>query len=199
MSAPATELDVARAIASGELPSPTQFYNAAFYAVRISGTGCAWRESIKEFVWREPKIWLSSQMVERVRGCPVVWQHPKGGTLDSESFASTVVGSIVFAFVRDSELWGVARILDAGAAKLLDTGEFDTSPAVLFGPGANSVVTVRGERLLVEETPALIDHLAICGAPGAGAAGVWSKGDETDKGVEITDASDETSNERIAA
>jgi len=175
-----TELDVARAIAAGALASPTTFFNAAFYAVRISGTGAAWREALNEFVWREPRIWLTSEMIERVRGMPVIWIHPKDGMLDTESFARAIIGTIIFAWARGSELWGVARILDADAAKFLDTGDFDTSPGVVFPPDAGETITLAdGGKVLIEGDPALIDHLAIV------AEGVWTKGREGNSGVEI--------------
>jgi hypothetical protein len=47
------ELGVARAISDGTLPSPQHFGASWYWAIRISGVGCAWRESVNEFCWRE--------------------------------------------------------------------------------------------------------------------------------------------------
>jgi hypothetical protein len=185
VSAIKTELDVAKAIASGALPSPTTFFNGAFFSVRISGTGTAWRPALNEFCWREPAIWLSAEMVERVRGLPIVWRHPIKGMLDTETFASTVVGTITYAWVQGTELWGVARILDADAAALIGSGDFDTSPSAIFVPDANTTITLAdGEKLVVEIEPALIDHLALIANADGG--GVWTKGDRNNTGVEIS-------------
>ena len=35
---PTTELDVAKAVADGRLPSPTEFGNSKYFRLRISGT-----------------------------------------------------------------------------------------------------------------------------------------------------------------
>jgi hypothetical protein len=39
------ELVIAKRIADGTLPSPQQFGASWYWAIRISGVGCAWRES----------------------------------------------------------------------------------------------------------------------------------------------------------
>lgn len=172
-----TEIAVAKAMAAGLLPSPTVFENAVLYAMRFSGTGCAWRGS--EYCFRPPEIWLSAAMADRARGVPLLFLHPPEGVLNSAEFARRVIGSVIFAWPRDDELWCVARVIDEAAASVLAGGEFDTSPAVTFAAGQNATTVVDGERLLVEGVPRLIDHLAIC------PLGVWSKG-RAPSGVEIS-------------
>jgi hypothetical protein len=110
-------------------------------------------------------------MITRWQGVRVVWTHPKKGVLDTESFVNTVIGSICRAFVRDGELLGVARILDADAAAMMAQGEYDTSPAIILGEDSPAPIELEnGDRLLVERNPTFVDHLAIC------ARGVWSRG-----------------------
>jgi hypothetical protein len=182
-----TELDVIAGIRVGVLPSPTRFFNADFFALRISGTGAAWRSNVSEFCWRDPAIWLNDTMCQRWTGAPVILLHPAAQILDSESFAQRVAGSIVCAFVRDAdaELWAIARILDADAAALLASGDADTSPCVVFPPDAPRTFTLAGgESMLVESDPTLCDHLAVC------QRGVWSKGLEK-SGVETTEKENE--------
>jgi hypothetical protein len=107
------ERDVAEGIADGTLPSPTEFYNAFYWAIRISVTGCIWRgDPVNEFAWRDEAIWLSDAMVNRVAGLPVVMEHPPIGTLNSHEFAQRAIGTCLFGFIRDKELWAVARGLD---------------------------------------------------------------------------------------
>lgn len=178
-----TELDVARAIAAGELSSPQLLPNSALFDLRITGTGAAYRAGLDEYVWREPSIFLSDEFRERCNGLPVVWEHPpaeKRQMLDSEEFANRIVGTIVLPHVRGEELWGVARILDRDAIDGLNTGNLSTSPGVVFAPGQNEQQRLdSGETVLIEESPALLDHLAICGTqnddPSVG-SGVWDKG-----------------------
>ncbi|MGC1564172.1 MAG: hypothetical protein WA820_30585, partial [Bradyrhizobium sp.] len=76
------ELQVAQRIADGTLPSPQQFGASWYWAIRISGTGAAWRESENEFCWREPEIWLSAEMCSRAAALPVLIDHPASGMLD---------------------------------------------------------------------------------------------------------------------
>jgi hypothetical protein len=162
------ELVVVERIANGDLPSPTEFMNSWYWALRISGTGVAWRASVREFCMREPAMWLGEEMQRRCLGLPVVMEHPTSGLLDSREFGARAVGMIVYSFVRGSDLMGVARILDAAAIEIL-AGGADTSPAVQFAPNAGARITIDGKPLLIEGDPMLLDHLAIV------VKGVWTR------------------------
>src|ERR1700720_3387885 len=95
------ELQVAERIADGTLPSPQEFGNSTYWAIRISGVGCAWRESVNEFCWREPAVWLSETMCALATGLPVLVDHPEMmGTLNSPEFAARCVGVTTYAYVR---------------------------------------------------------------------------------------------------
>src|SRR4030088_2757047 len=109
------ELVIATRIADGTLSSPQEFMNSYFWVLRISGTGVAWRASVGEYCMREPAMWLSEEMQRRCLGLPVVMEHPDAGILNSAEFAARAVGMVVYSFVRDSDLMGVARILDKSA------------------------------------------------------------------------------------
>ena len=163
------ELDVIEALANG-LQSPQRFCGTTFFVLRISSVGAAWRAAKREFVWRLESIWLTPTMCARWQGAPVVVTHPKNNVLDTESFVRTVIGSVVKAFVRDGELWCVARIVDAAAAAMLAEGAADTSPAVVLPEDATKPFTLaNGDKWLVERAPILCDHLAVV------PRGVWSQ------------------------
>jgi colicin import membrane protein len=188
MSTALTELETALAVAYGDLPSPTRLRNSEYVALRLSGTGVAYRASLKEYVFRDPALWLTDEMRRRFIGVPVVVEHPPSGVMTSRDFGDTAVGIVVHAFVRDEELWGVARIVDAAAAKLIAADLFDTSPSVVFDGDAGAFVDLPGgsRRLLVEAVPAFIDHVALIYV-GEGNRGVWTRSDgENGPGVEIT-------------
>ena len=104
-------------------------------------------------------------------GClPVLVDHPKIGVLTSAEFAARCVGVTVLGYVRGSELWAIARILDAGANEILVTGQYeDTSPAVTFEPSSGARIAVDGKTLLVEPPPMLLDHACLT------ARGVWTR------------------------
>ena len=179
-----TELDIARAISARELPSPTPYQNCTLFAVRISGTGVAFRPKVDEFVYRPPRVWLTDEMARRVAGLPVVAEHPDVALLDGDSFYNRVVGTVIHAFPRYGELWGICRIIDERAAAILKAGEFDTSPAVSFAANTNSTVDLgSGLTLLLEEEPELLDHLALIDMS-RGNRGVWNR-DGADAGVDV--------------
>jgi colicin import membrane protein len=180
LAEPRTELEAAELVGRGDLPSPTNYFGSELFAVRISGTGCAYRQALNELVWRDPAIWLGEGMQRRCISLPVVIGHPPGGILNTKEFAERVIGLIIFSYVRGDELWGVMRVLDHDAAAALVDSEYDSSPSVLFGNDSGNVtIELYGRKFLVESWPTLVDHLAIV------PKGVWRrKGDEP--GVEVT-------------
>jgi len=169
------ELDIAKRVASGELPSPTVYMNSGYVALRISGTGCCWRRSVKEFAIRSPEIWLTPEMERRWLGAPVVVDHPPDTAILSSAFyGDRVVGQIVYSWSTETELWSVSRILDNLAYKLICDGKLaDTSPGVILAEPEPSFIEHEGAKLLVEGGIQLVDHLALC------LAGVWTRGNET--------------------
>ncbi|HFL9923389.1 TPA: NUDIX hydrolase, partial [Escherichia coli] len=89
--------------------------------------------------------------------------------LDSDEFSKRVIGTLTNAWVADKgEVWAVARVYDAEAAEIMATRQLSTSPTVKFSEVAQSII-VDGQPLLVEPSPELLDHVAIC------EQGVWDK------------------------
>jgi hypothetical protein len=171
----ASEHDTARAIRDGTLPSPQRFGNILLIALRITGTGAAYRDQHDEYVWRDPAIYMNPEFLERCQGLPVIWQHPEGAVLNSDEFADRIVGTVALPYMREDvqEVWGIAKIYDAGAAKLLETEKLSTSPAVVLksgDAGGSKFQTSDGSTVLIENKPYLLDSLAIC------SRGVWDKG-----------------------
>ena len=168
------ELGVARAIRDGELTSPQRYENIALVAMRITGTGMAYREGLQEHVWRDPSLYLNDDFLARCNGLPVIVEHPNAKVLDSAEFADRVVGTIMLPYVKQNEVWGIARMYDATTIQMIEDHRLSTSPAVVFrNPSANATQRMDdGGTLLIEGKPSLLDHLAIC------ELGVWDKGGE---------------------
>jgi hypothetical protein len=187
------ELSVAQAVAEGVLPSPTVWGNSFFINLRLSGVGCAWRNSVNEYVVRDRHDWCSAAMLDRFRGCLCVWGHPATGTLTSQSFGDTCVGVILWTYVHPEldEPWGTARLLDANCARLIAEGKCDTSPGITIDPSQCSQTIVDGKKLLCEGIPASIDHLAIVymgeDPDNPENKGVWSRSPDGPDGVELTE------------
>lgn len=170
------ELGIARAMADGRLSSPQKYRNVTLFAIRITGTGVSYRLSQKEFVWRDPSIYLNDEFLARCSGLAVIWKHPPKATMDSQEYADRVIGSIMLPYIQGDEVWGIAKIYDDEAIALMSDKDnpLSTSPAVLIGSDkTNPKITLDGgEVLLIEGKPILLDHVAIC------EAGVWDKGGE---------------------
>ncbi|MBC5086231.1 NUDIX domain-containing protein [Klebsiella quasipneumoniae] len=163
------ETDVAALIADGTLSSPQYFYNMWMFAIRVTGTGVTWRSADQEMTLRNPDDYLTPEFLQRVAGVPLIWLHPEKRTLDSDEFSKRVIGTLTNAWVADKgEVWAVARVYDAEAAEIMATRQLSTSPTVKFSEVAQSII-VDGQPLLVEPSPELLDHVAIC------EQGVWDK------------------------
>lgn len=174
------ELDVARNIAAGVIMSPQRYMNVWLFDLRITGTGAAFRSKTKEFTWRRPALYLNDEFLARCNGLSVIHKHPvKTDRLNSEEFSDRVVGSILLPYIRDDEVWGIAKVYDDETIKMMRAGQMSTSPNVIVRVAADKTFSLDdGATLLIEGQPMLLDHLAIC------EQGVWDKG-KAPSGVNI--------------
>ena len=192
------ELDIANGIIEGALDSPQYYGNMALYALRITGTGVAFRDEKcdsddnviqkPEYVYRNPDNYLNQDFLDRCAGLSVLFFHPEKQILDTEEFSKRVIGSIMKAYIIDSEVWGIARIYDENAIQEMESKQLSTSPGVILSKAVlttlkdndsvisemqrNNIAEDEAYPLLIEGEPALLDHLAIC------LQGVWDKGGE---------------------
>jgi hypothetical protein len=166
-----TELEAAQAIAQGALPSPYRLGGMTLFAVRVTGTGMAYRDSLDEYVWRDPSLYLNDEFLARVAGLPLVWVHPEKGSLNSQEFADRVIGTLMFGYIQGEDVWAVARVYDDEAIRKMTEGQLSTSPGVVFKPGDGNISKEHeGKKFLIEGKPSILDHLAVC------EQGVWDKG-----------------------
>jgi 8-oxo-dGTP pyrophosphatase MutT (NUDIX family) len=171
----ANELDVAEMIRDGLLVSGQAFHGMTLVAMRITGTGLAYRKARKEYVWRKPDLYLNERFLQRCNGLPVIMEHPKKTDLNSAEFQDRVVGVICLPYIVNDEVWGIAKIYDDATVKMLRDNQLSTSPSVVFrNPNETNTKLIHedGSVMLVEGDPQLLDHLAIC------PKGVWDKGGE---------------------
>lgn len=168
------ELGVAKAIRDGTLASPQQYENIALFAIRITGTGVAYRSQLDEHVWRDSAHYLNDEFLQRCNGLPVIMEHPKRAILDSKEFTDRIIGTVMLPYVSGSEVWGIAKIYDASAARMMENRQLSTSPGVSWRDFTTNLVLKRddGSTLLIEGKPSLLDHIAVC------ELGVWDKGGE---------------------
>lgn len=189
------ELDVARAIADGRLTSPQRYENVWLFAIRITGTGYAYRPKHDEFVFRPPAIYLNEEFLARCNGMTVAVKHPPKAVIENgEEYSELNVGSIFLPYIAGDEVWGVAKVYDKDAAEKMLAGELSTSPAVFFRDlSVNQKMTLEnGAKLLIEGEPSFLDHVALC------ARGVWDKGEEP-SGIRSDSAKEQTMTEEEMA
>lgn len=181
----ANELGIARMMAAGDLVSPQRYGKFWLFDIRLTGTGVAYRNAVKddkgkvlreaEYCWRDPSIYLDPEFLARANGLPVIYDHPeKKPALDSEEFHNRIVGTTFLPYIKGDEVWAIVKIWDDSCLDWLHSEQASTSPAVVFSSASNNekVRLSDGTVLLVEGDPALLDHIALCGA------GVWDKGGE---------------------
>jgi 8-oxo-dGTP pyrophosphatase MutT (NUDIX family) len=180
-----SELDVAKLIAEGILSSPQVYANMHLLNLRITGTGLAFRSSIGEHVWRDAALYLNDDFLQRCNGLMVIMDHPSGSILDAKEFKDRAIGSIMYAYIKGDEVWGIAKVYDDNAMKEIMEGDISTSPSVVFDEtsGNTTLMTESGEPLLIEGKAFLLDHIAIV-TKERGSRGVWDKGGAP-KGVEL--------------
>ena len=83
-------------------------------------------------------------------------------------------------FLRDCEVWGVARIYDEQVAEAMKNWQLSTSPAVVIRKGESRSTELKdGGTLVLEGEPYLLDHLAIC------EEGVWDKAGDAGAGIDV--------------
>lgn len=175
------EMAVAEAIRDEELVSPQRFGNMLLVAMRITGTGAAYRRGINEYVWRDPEAFSSDRFLERCKGLPVILEHPPK-QMDSEQFNKRMVGTCVIPWRRQTErgleVWCIGKIWDGQSQIDLQAYPFSTSPGVAFSPlDDTSRVMFGSSSLFIEGSPYLLDHLALLPSKdGIPMLGVWDLG-----------------------
>lgn len=192
-----TEYDVAQLMSEGLMASPQPYANMHLLAIRITGTGLAYRSSIGEHVWRDPSLYLNEDFLKRCNGLTVIMDHPESAVLTTDEFKDRAVGSVMLPYIKGDEVWGIAKIYDQEAMKEIAEGDISTSPSVVFDntAGNTTLTTENGEPLLIEGVPFLLDHIAIV-TKARGSKGVWDKGGDA-TGVllnnqEVSDMNDNT-------
>lgn len=184
-----TEFEAAQYIRDGTLASPVKFSNMWLVNLRITGTGAAYRFGLKEFVWRDPAIYLNEDFLLRCNGLPVLHDHAEKAPMSEAEFKSRVVGSVMLPYIKDDEVWAIVRVYVKEIVEKIVNEEASTSPSVVFGGESGCTERAEGDAsFLIEGVPFLLDHLAIV-TKEHGARGVWDK-EGIPEGIEVTNKGD---------
>lgn len=184
-----TEFEAAQHIRDGTLESPVQFSNMWLVNLRITGTGASYRYGLKEFVWRDPNLYLNNEFLQRCNGLPVLYDHADEAPMSEEQFKKRIVGSVMLPYIRGDEVWAIVRIYVKEIVEKIVKEEASTSPAVIFGGESGCTERAEGDsNFLIEGVPFLIDHIAVV-TKDHGSLGVWDK-DGVPEGIEVTNKGD---------
>ena len=131
-----TEMETAQAVASGALPSPQPCAEFWITALRITGTGLAFRSALDEHVFRAPENVLTPEFCARCAGLPILVGHPDGALTDAEHAARNI-GAVMLAYIANgdgvadpagNEVWGVGRIYSQDVVDEMAANSLSTSP-----------------------------------------------------------------------
>lgn len=161
------ENDICKLMQDGLLLGPSSYFNQVLFPVRITGTGIALRMGKMQYTFRDPEQYLTPEFVERCNGLNLLWQHAESDLTDQKTSDNQSIGTVVSSFVKNQEVWGVARILDPAVAQRIATGAYSTSPS--FITAIESKSEHGGLEFTVEGQVIHLDHLAIVDM------GVWDK------------------------
>lgn len=180
------ELELAKQMAEGKLkiPYPVAGTNYILIALRITGTGYAYRSKSKSFVYRDPNDFLTDNVLDMCNGLPVIIEHEddkKGINEDTET-----IGSVFYPYIKDTEVWAIAKIWKVDALEsIIDDERISTSPSFVCKtqPINNKTDTVRQDL-----APISCNHIAIL--PN-GLMGVWDKYDPESQAIHLFNDSQE--------
>lgn len=161
------EADLQRLLVDGTLIGPNSYFSQVLMPVRITGTGLAMRVEKMQFTFRDTKDYLNDDFLKRCNGLPLLWQHADKDFTDGDTLGAQSIGLVTDAYIRGTDVWGVAKILDLDAATAMATGAYSTSPS--FITHIDSQSSSGGVDVTVEGQVLHLDHLAVV------QAGVWDK------------------------
>lgn len=166
--------EIAIQISSGLQPSIVDMDGYHLVDVRVTGTGCAFRNQ-SGYAIRVPDDYLNEDFLASCYGLPVIFGHTPE-LLDSKEFEARVAGTLFYPYIKANEVWAVAKIYSQDAIDLIKSG-ISTSPSVVTQEG--NLIELDEGVILLEGRPLKLDHLALC------EQGVWDKYQPDNKGIKI--------------
>lgn len=138
--------EIINGLISGQLKSPYIDNESIYLPIRITGTGITERakkdlqgniiydennEPILIKYNRPKEEFLTENFLNACKGTPVLLDHPEGGIINGENYQQSVIGTIVEAYVKDNQVWGIARIFTPHIFECIKQGIKSTSPSII--------------------------------------------------------------------
>jgi hypothetical protein len=191
-----TELNIAKNISTGKTNSPvfcdvsngiinfsnkpTKNTQYALLDLRIYGTGLAKRG--EQFVYKPPREHLTENAKALACGLTVIYesQHPKTGVNNE----TNNIGSIFYPYIKNNELWGVAKITDLiSLAEIVDLylqGNLCSTSSGVYS--VDKELNIEGENISYEKLLQSMNHVLIT----PDYLGTWNKGNPNNNGINLS-------------
>lgn len=156
------------------LENPNTHYLNDYFAyipMRLTGLGLAERiiDNKAMIFNRTKENFATDEFMKIYASVPVCIQHPtnESGEFEPLGFkhASSIIGNAIHSFLRDDEIWVIARLHNLEAVEIILNNDISTSPYFITKEVKHEV----GSDVIYEEIPIVCNHLAIV------ANGFWDK------------------------
>lgn len=154
------EKQIAEGLINGELKGLVTKGDYVYVPMRLTGTGLVERldsNGIARIVDRDFGLFSSEEFMKKYSNIPILLMHPQnqnGDFVKAGVGSGVFVGNTIASYLKDEEVWIIARLYEADAINLVSSGELSTSPHFLTSE------TLREDGIYLE-TPLEINHLAI--------------------------------------
>lgn len=132
--------------------------NCFYIPVRVTGVGDTIRidESGNPYVEERLKAeYFTPEVLEACSRLPITLEHPEGQLLSPKTIdTAKIIGLTLHAYIKDEEIWAIAKVFDKSIIKLFGKEICSTSPGI-----SCFYVIITGDGK-VKEAPAEINHLA---------------------------------------
>ena len=156
------------------LENPNTHYLNDYFAyipMRLTGLGLAERiiDNKAMIFNRTKENFATDDFMKIYASVPVCIQHPtnENGEFEPLGFkhSSSIIGNAIHSFLRDDEIWIIARLHNLEAVEIILNNDISTSPYFITKEVKHEV----GSDVIYEEIPIVCNHLAIV------ADGFWDK------------------------
>lgn len=137
----------------------------AYIPMRLSGLGIVERPNSDNgsvsLYDRDKDAFCDVSFMKLYANLPICITHPK---IENEpqllgfDFAELIVGNTIHSFLKDNEIWVIAKIWNREVLQLLQKNDFSTSPH--FISETQKTILENGD-IVLKEKPLIINHLAI--------------------------------------
>ena len=143
----------------------------AYIPMRLSGLGIVEREKEGKVTLydRDKEDFTQDSFMKMYANLPICVLHPEhNGNKVALGFdyKDSIIGNTIHSYVKNNEIWVIAKIYDKEALHAIKNNNFSTSPHFVT---QTTEKTLENGDIVLKETPIYINHLAIV------ASGFWDK------------------------